>query len=304
MFASSLAKITQLFHDCGIKLTSCSYGKSNRKHFFVSLCSELKKCIVEEEKGIKPKKGGGNKVEADLPSRVVGDNAEPLTESLVVTGEPQSTHNNLNPNHAKMDPAVTENVELEKEAVDSGVIPKDDVNMKTVIEADPPSRVVGDKVEPLTEELVVTAEPQSTHNNLNPDHAKIVPLLLAKEIPAVTEKVEFEKEAVDGGIITKDDVNVKTVVEADLPSREVGDKVEPLAKLLVVTAEPQSTHNNLNPNHAKMEPLLLESDIPANTLEAQLETSIVDNGVPAKADGNIKTESEVESPSSNIGDAI
>jgi hypothetical protein len=186
MFDSLLAKITQLFYDCGIKLTSCSYGKSNRKHFFVSLCSELKKCIVEEEKGIKPKKGGGNKVEADLPSRVVGDNAEPLTESLVVTGEPQSTHNNLNPNHAKMDPAVTENVELEKEAVDSGVIPKDDVNMKTVIEADPPSRVVGDKVEPLTEELVVTAEPQSTHNNLNPDHAKIVPLLLAKEIPAVT----------------------------------------------------------------------------------------------------------------------
>jgi hypothetical protein len=35
-----------------------------------------------------------------------------------------------------------------------------------------------------------------------------------------------------------------------------------------------------------------------------LETSIVDNGVTAKADGNIKTESEVESPSSNIGDAI
>jgi hypothetical protein len=53
-----------------------------------------------------------------------------------------------------------------------------------------------------------------------------------------------------------------------------------------------------------MEPLLLESDIPANTSEAQLETLIVDNGVHAKADGNIKTESEVESPSSNIGDAI
>jgi hypothetical protein len=31
------------------------------------------------------------------------------------------------------------------------------------------------------------------------------PLLLAKEIPAVTEKVEFLKEAVDSGIITKDD---------------------------------------------------------------------------------------------------
>jgi hypothetical protein len=60
----------------------------------------------------------------------------------------------------------------------------------------------------------------------------------------------------------------------------------------------------LNPDHAKMEPLLLESDIPANTLEAQLETSIVDNGVPAKADADIKTESEVESPSSNIGDAL
>jgi len=72
----------------------------------------------------------------------------------------------------------------------------------------------------------------------------------------------------------------------------------------VVTAEPQSTHSNLNPDHAKMEPLLLESDIPANTSEAQLETLIVDNGVHAKADGNIKTESEVESPSSNIGDAI
>jgi hypothetical protein len=83
---------------------------------------------------------------------------------------------------------------------------------------------------------------------------------------------------VDSGIITKDGVNVKTVVDAEPPSRELGDKVEPLENLLVVTAEPQSTHNNLNPNHAKIEPLLLESDIPANTLEAQLETSIADNG--------------------------
>jgi hypothetical protein len=50
------------------------------------------------------------------------------------------------------------------------------------------------------------------------------PLLLAKEIPDVTEKVEFEKEVVDGGVITKDDVDMKTVVEVDPPSREVGLK--------------------------------------------------------------------------------
>jgi len=61
MFDSLLAKITQLFCDCDIKLTSCSYGKSDCKRYFVSLCSELKKHIVEEKKGIKPKKGGGNK---------------------------------------------------------------------------------------------------------------------------------------------------------------------------------------------------------------------------------------------------
>jgi hypothetical protein len=72
-----------------------------------------------------------------------------------------------------------------------------------------------------------------------------------------------------------------------MQTRELGDKVELLEKSLVVTAEPQSTHNNLNPDHAKIEPLLLESDIPANTSEAQLETSIVDNG-------NVKTELEVE----------
>jgi hypothetical protein len=106
---------------------------------------------------------------------------------------------------AKEIPDVTEKVEFEKEAVDSGIITKDDVDMKTVIEADPPSREVGDKVEPITKSLVVTVEPLSTHNNLNPNHAKMDPLLLAKEIPAVTEKVEFLKEAVDSGIITKDD---------------------------------------------------------------------------------------------------
>jgi len=61
MYASSLAKIMQLFPECVNKLTSCSYGKSDHKRFFVSLCSELKKHIVEEKKGIKPKKGGGNK---------------------------------------------------------------------------------------------------------------------------------------------------------------------------------------------------------------------------------------------------
>jgi hypothetical protein len=53
---------------------------------------------------------------------------------------------------------------------------------------------------------------------------------------------------VDGGIITKDDVDVKIVVEADPPSRDVGDKVEPLTESLGVTAEPLSTHNNLNPD--------------------------------------------------------
>jgi hypothetical protein len=73
------------------------------------------------------------------PQKIIGDKVVPLTESLVVTAEPQSTHNNLNPDHAKMDPAVTEKVELEKEAVDGGIITKDDVNMKTVIDADPPS---------------------------------------------------------------------------------------------------------------------------------------------------------------------
>jgi len=35
-----------------------------------------------------------------------------------------------------MDPAVTENVELEKNAVDSGIITKDGANMKTVVDAD------------------------------------------------------------------------------------------------------------------------------------------------------------------------
>jgi multisubunit Na+/H+ antiporter MnhC subunit len=251
-------------------------------------------------------------VEADPPSREVGDKVEPLAKSLVVTAVPISTHNNLNPDHAKMDPlllakeipAVTEKVDFEKEALDGGIITKDDMDVKTVVEAEPPSKEVGDKVEPLAKSLVVTAVPLSTHNDLNPDHAKMDQLLLAKEIPAVTEKVDFEKEAVDSVIITKDDVAVKTVVEADPPSREVGDKVELLAKSLVVAAEPLSTHKDLNPDHAKMEPMLLESDIPANTLEAQLETSIVDNGVPAKADVDIKTESKVESPSSNIGDAI
>jgi hypothetical protein len=61
MFASSLAKVTQLFRDCDIKLASCSYGKSDCKHFFISLCSERKQRIVEEKKGRKPKKGCGNK---------------------------------------------------------------------------------------------------------------------------------------------------------------------------------------------------------------------------------------------------
>jgi hypothetical protein len=108
-----------------------------------------------------------------------------------------------------MDPAVTEKVVLEKEAVGGGIITKDDVTMKTVIKADPPSIEVDDKVEPLTELLVVIADPQSTQNNLSPDHAKMD--------PAVTEKVELEKEAVDGGVITKDDATVKTVIEADPP---------------------------------------------------------------------------------------
>jgi hypothetical protein len=35
--------------------------------------------------------------------------------------------------------------------------------------------------------------------------------------PAVTEKVVLEKEAVGGGVITKDDATVKTVIEADPP---------------------------------------------------------------------------------------
>jgi len=74
------------------------------------------------------------------PQKIKGDKVVPLTESLVVTAEPQSTHNNLNPDHAKMDPEVTENVELEKDAVDSGIITKDGVIMKTVVDAGPPSR--------------------------------------------------------------------------------------------------------------------------------------------------------------------
>jgi hypothetical protein len=125
----------------------------------------------------------------------------------VVTAVPKSTYNNLNPDHAKKDPAVTDKVVLEKEALDGGVITKDDVTMKTVIEADPPSREVGDKVEPLTESLVVIADPQSTQNNLSSNHAKMD--------PAVTENVELEKNAVDSGIITKDGANMKTVVDAD-----------------------------------------------------------------------------------------
>jgi len=147
--------------------------------------------------------------ELDPPSIEVGDKVEPLTELLVVIADHQSTQNNLSPDHAKMDPAVTEKVVLEKEAVGGGIITKDDVTMKTVIKADPPSIEVDDKVEPLTELLVVIADPQSTQNNLSPDHAKMD--------PAVTEKVELEKEAVDGGVITKDDATVKTVIEADPP---------------------------------------------------------------------------------------
>jgi hypothetical protein len=106
-----------------------------------------------------------------------------------------------------MDPAVTENVESEKEAVDSGIITKDGVNVKTVVDADPPSRESGDKVEPLEKSLVVIADPQSTQNNLSSNHAKMD--------PAVTENVELEKNAVDSGIITKDGANMKTVVDAD-----------------------------------------------------------------------------------------
>jgi hypothetical protein len=96
---------------------------------------------------------------------------------------------------------------------------------------------------------------------------------------------------------------MKRVGEADPPSREVGDKVEPLTEAIVVIAEPLSNHNDVSPDHAKVDSFLLESNIPANSLEAQLETSIVDIGVPAKADVGIKTKSEVESPSINIGDA-
>ena len=107
----------------------------------------------------------------------------------------------------------------------------------------------------------------------------------------------------DSGIIVKDDVDMKRVGEADPPSREVGDKVEPLTEAIVVIAEPLSNHNDVSPDHAKVDSFLLESNIPANSLEAQLETSIVDIGVPAKADVGIKTKSEVESPSINIGDA-
>jgi hypothetical protein len=64
---------------------------------------------------------------------------------------------------------------------------------------------------------------------------------------------------VDSGIITKDGVNVKTVVDADPPSRELGDKVELLEKSLVVTADPQSTRNNLSSDHAKMDPAVTEN---------------------------------------------
>jgi len=170
--------------------------------------------------------------EAVPPKKRIGDKVEPLTESLVVTAVPKSTYNNLNPDHAKKDPAVTDKVVLEKEALDGGVITKDDVTMKTVIEADPPSIEVGDKVEPLTELLAVIGDPQSTQNNLSSD--------CAKKDPAVTDKVVLEKKTLDGGVITKDDVTVKTVIEADPPSIEVGDKVEPLTELLAVIG-PQGT---------------------------------------------------------------
>jgi hypothetical protein len=206
------------------------------------------------------------------PQKRIGDKVEPLTELLVVTVVPKSTYNNLNPDHAKKDPAVTDKVVLEKEALDGGVITKDDVTMKTVIEADPPSREVGDKVEPLTESLVVIADPQSTQNNLSSDHAKID--------PAVTENVELKKDAVDSGIITKDGVNMKTVVDADPPSRELGDKVEPLEKSLVVTADPQSTQNNLSSDHAKMDPAVAEN--------VELEKDAVDSGIITKDGLNIK----------------
>jgi hypothetical protein len=135
------------------------------------------------------------------PQKRIGDKVEPLTELLVVTVVPKSTYNNLNPDHAKKDPAVTDKVVLEKEALDGGVITKDGVNMKTVVDADPPSRELGDKVEPLEKSLVVTADPQSTQNNLSSDHAKMD--------PAVAENVELEKDAVDSGIITKDGLNIK-----------------------------------------------------------------------------------------------
>ena len=69
--------------------------------------------------------------------------------------------------------------------MDSGIITKDGVNVKTVVDADPPSRELGDKVEPLENSLVVTVGPQSTQNNLSSDHAK--------KDPAVTENVELEK---------------------------------------------------------------------------------------------------------------
>jgi hypothetical protein len=109
-------------------------------------------------------------------------------------------------------------------------VTKDDVDVRKVGEAAPPQKRIGDKVEPLTESLVVTAVPKSTYNNLNPDHAK--------KDPAVTDKVVLEKEALDGGVITKDDMTMKTVIEADPPSIEVGDKVEPLTESLVVIADP------------------------------------------------------------------
>jgi hypothetical protein len=172
---------------------------------------------VEEKKGIKPKKGGGNKPwDYMFESWLVYGTEFPERKNCVCIDTHAKLNNWVKEQHQKSKDG-TLSKERFRQLKDKGFcfasrqindvvndkdsnpnldeVTKDDVDVKRVGEAVPPPKKVGDKVEPLTELIVATVEPLSNHNNLNPDHAKMGPLLLESEIPTAIEKLEVLKEA-------------------------------------------------------------------------------------------------------------